>query len=99
MERVTPKEGRAAACLEISLQTAKLLKGQPGLLQSMIMQPSKDSDPLCSISVWESKANFQAFLKTEDFAALMKSDAYANMKDWMADYDGQMMKLADGWHP
>ena len=99
MERVTPVEGRFEDCLSITLDSAKLLYGQPGLLQSMVMRPQKKDGPICSISVWKSKGDFQAFMKTEVVAALLKSEAFANMKEWMDDYDGQMMDLADGWHP
>jgi len=99
VERITPKEGRAQDCLDISLRSADLLRGQGGLLQSIVMRPQKSGQAICSMSVWESKGHFAAFMKSEAFTALVASDDLKNIKLWMQDYDGQMMDLVDGWHP
>ena len=48
--------------------------------------------------MWEKKGDFQAFMKTDEFADLLKSDDMSNIKSWMSDYDMQMLNYVDGWH-
>ena len=97
-ERITPIEGRGEDVLAITRETAKLLQNQPGMIQSMVTRSEKKGGEICSFTVWKAKADFQAFMKTDKVAALLKSDDFKNIKSWMANYDMQMMNLVDGWH-
>ncbi len=98
VERITPIEGRAEDVLEITRKSAKLLHDQPGMIQSMVTRSEKKDGEICSFTVWRAKADFQAFMKTDEVAALLKSDDFGNIKSWMANYDMQMLELVDGWH-
>ncbi|NOY91357.1 MAG: hypothetical protein GXP55_09110 [Deltaproteobacteria bacterium] len=98
MERITPIEGREDDVLSITRKSAKLLQGQPGMIQSMVTQSEKKGGELCSVTVWQKKADFQSFMKTDAVAALLESEDFKNIKNWMSEYDMQMMNLVDGWH-
>lgn len=98
IERITPIDGRADDVLNISRKSAALLKNQPGLIQAMVTRSEKATGTVCSISVWGRKADFQAFMKTEAVAELLKSEDFQNIKAWMSDYDMEMTNLVDGWH-
>ncbi len=97
-ETITPVEGRAADVLDISRKSAAMLKGQPGLIQSMVTVSEKQGGEICTIAVWSSKADFQNFMKSEEVAALLKSEDMKNIKDWMGNYEMLMSNLVDGWH-
>lgn len=97
-ETITPNEGREEDVLSISLKSAKALNGQPGLLQSMVTRSEKRGGEICSTSVWESKDDFQNFMKTDIVAKMLKSDDMANIKKWMSDYKMLMSNLVTGWH-
>ncbi len=98
IERITPIEGRDDDVLAISRKSSKMLQGQPGMIQAMVAKSEKKGGEICSVTVWNSKADFQAFMKTDAFTDLVKSDDFKNIKAWMSNYDGQMMNLVDGWH-
>ncbi len=97
IERITPIEDRQDEVLAISRKSAGLLKNQPGLIQTMVTRSDKGGT-VCSISVWTRKADFQAFMKTDEVAELLKSEDFKNIKAWMSDYDMQMTSLVEGWH-
>jgi heme-degrading monooxygenase HmoA len=97
-ERLTPIEGRDEDVLSITRRSSKGLEAQPGVIQSMITRSEKKGREICSVSIWKSKSDFQAFMKSEVFAALLKSDDYKNITAWMTDYDSQMTEYVDGWH-
>jgi len=97
-EIITPKEGRVEDVLAISRKSVATLKSQPGLIQSMLTRSEKKDGEVSTISVWESKTDFQNFMKTDAFAELLKSDDMQNIKEWMSDYQMLMSDLVDGWH-
>jgi len=97
-ERIKPVEGRFDDVLSISCKSAKVLQEQPGLIQFMVTSTEKKGGEVCTVAVWKTKADFQAFMKTDAVAALMKSDDFANIKSWMSSYDAQMTDLVQGWH-
>lgn len=97
-ETITPIEGRSDDVLELSLKSAELLKGQQGMIQSMVTKSEKKGGEICSITVWSSKDDFQNFMKSDEIAALLKSDDMKNIKDWMSNYDMLMSDLVEGWH-
>ncbi len=97
-ETIIPNEGRTEEVLSITLKSAEALKDQPGLLQTTVTRSEKRGAEICSTSVWESKADFQNFMKTDEVAALLKSDDMANIKKWMSDYKMLMSDLVTGWH-
>lgn len=97
-ETITPKEGRADDVLAISLKSVDALKVQKGMIQSMVTKSEKSGGEICTISVWSSKTDFQNFMKTDEFSALLKSDDMENVKSWMSNYDMLMSELVEGWH-
>lgn len=97
-EIITPIEGHADDILSASLKSSELLKGQPGLIQSIVTKSEKAGNELCTITVWESKSAFQAFMKSDGVAALLKSDDMKDIKSWMSNYEMLMSDLVDGWH-
>lgn len=97
-EIITPIEGRDGDILEISKKTVALLKDVPGVIQTMLTKSEKSGGPVSTITVWQSKADFQNFLKSDATKALLKSDDMANVKAWMSDYTGLMSDYVDGWH-
>ena len=98
IERVTPIEGRADDVLALTRESNKILQGQPGLIQTLLTRPEKGDGAQCSVTIWKSKADFQNFMKTDAFAALLKSEEMGNIKKWMSDYEAQMLEYVDGWH-
>lgn len=98
-EQITPVEGRADDVLAVSLKSAELLRGQPGLIQYMVTKSEKSDGQICTTVVWTQKSDFQNFMKTDAVAALLKSDDMANIKTWMSDYEASMSSYVDGWHP
>ncbi len=98
VERITPIEGRTEDVLAISRKSAKLLHDQPGMIQTMLTRSEKEGGEICTFTVWKAKTDFQAFMKTDEVATLLKSDDFKNIKSWMANYDMQMMEFVDGWH-
>ena len=97
-ETIIPNDGRAEDVLAIILTSAEALKNQPGLLQTTITKSEKKGGEICSTSVWESKSDFQNFMKTDEVVELLKSDDMANIKEWMSDYKMLMSELVTGWH-
>jgi len=97
-ETIIPNEGREKDVLSIILGSAYALKNQPGLLQNTVTKSEKKGGEICSTSVWESKTDFQNFMKTDEVAELLKSDDMANIKEWMHDYKMLMSELVTGWH-
>ena len=97
-ETITPKEGRADDVLAITRKSAEALKGQPGMIQSMLTVSEKQGGEICTITVWSSKNDFQNFMKTDEVAAMLKSDDMKNIKEWMSNYEMLMSNLVDGWH-
>jgi len=75
------------------------MRGQPGLLQTLVTKSEKSGGEIVSIITWKNKAAFQAFMKTDIMAELLKSDDMANIKKWMQEYKMHMNQMVDGWHP
>jgi heme-degrading monooxygenase HmoA len=98
MEKITPIQGRADDVLAISIRSAESLKEQPGIMQSMVTKAAKKGGEIVSISVWASKSDFQNFMKSDQTAALLKSDDMRNIKAWMSDYENLMTDMVDIWH-
>jgi len=98
-EIITPVEGRTDDVLAVSLKSAELLRGQPGMIQYMVTKSEKSDGQICTTVVWAQKSDFQNFMKTDAVAALLKSDEMANIKTWMGDYEASMSSYVDGWHP
>lgn len=98
-ETITPVKGRSDDVLELSLKSAELLRGQPGLIQYMVTKSEKSDGKIFSTVVWSQKSDFQNFMKTDAVAALLKSDDMENIKTWMNDYEASMSSYVDGWHP
>jgi heme-degrading monooxygenase HmoA len=97
-EIITPIEGHADDILSASLKSTETMKGQPGLIQVLITKSEKANGELSTITVWESKNAFQDFLKSDEMAEVLKSDAMKDIKSWMSNYQGLMSDLVDGWH-
>ncbi len=97
-EIITPKEGHAEDVLAISKRSIEALKGQDGLIQVMLSASEKKAGEITTVTVWDSKTDFQNFMKSDATAALLKSDDMKNIKDWMSDYKMLMSNLVDGWH-
>ena len=97
-EIITPKDGRADDVLAISKRSAIALKNQPGLIQSMLTRSEKKGGEVTTTTVWNSKSDFQNFMKSDTVAELLKSDDMENIKEWMSDYQMTMSNLVDGWH-
>jgi len=97
-EIITPKEGHAEDVLAISKRSIEPVKGQPGLIQVMLSTSEKKAGEITTITVWESKDDFQNFMKTDAFAELLQSDDMKNIKGWMEDYQMLMSNLVEGWH-
>ncbi|MHA1127443.1 MAG: antibiotic biosynthesis monooxygenase family protein [Alphaproteobacteria bacterium] len=97
-ETITPKEGRSGDVLDIARRSAATLKGQPGMIQTMVTQSEKKGGEIVTTTVWGSKNDFQNFLKSDEVAALLKSDDMKNIKEWMGDYNMLMSNYVDGWH-
>lgn len=97
-ETITPKENRGDDILELAKRSAATLQGQPGMIQTMVTQSEKKSGEIVTITIWNSKDDFQNFMKTDEVAALLKSDDMANIKEWMSDYNMLMSNYVDGWH-
>lgn len=97
-ETIIPNEGREEDVLSITLSSSEALKNQPGLLQTTVTWSEKKGGEICSTSVWESKTDFQNFMKTDEVTELLKSDDMANIKEWMSEYKMLMSELVTGWH-
>ena len=97
IERITPIAGREDDVLNLARKSNVMLQKKPGMIQTMLTQSEKGGE-ICSVTVWEKKGDFQAFMKTDEFADLLKSDDMSNIKSWMSDYDMQMLNYVDGWH-
>ncbi|NOR62893.1 MAG: hypothetical protein GQ535_10425 [Rhodobacteraceae bacterium] len=97
-EIITPKEGHAEDVLAVSKRSMEPLKGQPGLIQVMLTTSEKKAGEISTVTVWESKADFQNFMKSDAVADLLKSDDMKNIKGWMDDYQMLMSNLVEGWH-
>ncbi len=97
-EIITPREGHTDDILSASLKSNEVVRRQPGLIQTMVTRSQKAGGDLCTITVWESKSAFQNFLKSDDMAEVLKSDAMKDIKSWMGNYEALMSDLVDGWH-
>ena len=98
-ETITVAQGHVDDVLEMTVKSAELLRGQPGLLQYMVTKSEKSGREICSTVVWENKLDFQNFVKSDAVAALLKSGDMANIKSWMSDYKSAMSHYVPGWHP
>ncbi|VAW16504.1 hypothetical protein MNBD_ALPHA12-765 [hydrothermal vent metagenome] len=97
-ETITPIAERADDVLSISLKSSEALAGQPGLIQSMVTRSEKKGGEICTTTIWKSKQDFQNFMKSDEVAALLKSDDMVNIKAWISEYKMLMSDLVAGWH-
>ena len=91
------KDGRMEDMMELTKESAKMIQGMPGLLQSQVLRPVKKG-PISNISTWKSQAEFQTFMQSDEMKELLKSDDLVNAKAWCDDIKVMMFSNEMGWH-
>lgn len=98
MEHDFPKEGKLDDVLKIAQDTSRILHKMPGLLMVQVLRPTAKTGPVTTMTIWESKDDFQALMKSPEFAKLLKSEAIANVQQWTSDIQHFQFDVVDGWH-
>lgn len=76
-----------------------LTQATPGLQQVICLEPPKETLPFVFISVWQSKADFQAFLQTPAMREFHSKDAVEAMfATAIADSSAEFYTVMDAWH-
>ena len=82
----------------ITRESFALTRETPGLLQVLCLEPPKAEKPFVFVSVWRSKADFQAFLKSPAMVEYHSSEAIKAMFETaMADATADFYTVLDAW--
>lgn len=74
-------EGKYAEMEAICRETLALSKAAPGVTQAICLEPPEPEKPFVFVSVWQSKDDFQAFLKSPPMQAFHSKTAVQQMFD------------------
>lgn len=98
IEYYFPKEGKEEAILEIAERSLNFIKNRPSVLMAYVLKAKSNKDPICNLTFYNTKENFNELLKTADFQDLLKSEDMANVQNWTTDIQVKMFSTYDGWH-
>jgi quinol monooxygenase YgiN len=90
--------GKYEEMKEITRESFALTRETPGLLQVLCLEPSAADKPFVFVSVWRSKADFQAFLKSPVMREYHRSQAIKAMFETaMAEASADFYAVMDAW--
>lgn len=98
IEMYYPKEGRLEDLMKITKASAKMIEDKPGMIQTQVLRPKSAKDPISSVTIWHSQAEFQTFMKSDEVKALLKSEDLRNVQDWSSEIKTMMFDQEAGWH-
>ena len=82
----------------ITRESFALTRETPGLLQVLCLEPPKAEHPFVFISVWRTKADFQAFMTSPAMVEYHSSQAIRTMFETaMADATAEFYTVMDAW--
>ena len=82
----------------ITRESFALTREAPGLLQVLCLEPSKVEKPFVFVSLWRTKADFQAFVKSPAMGEYHSSRAIQTMFETaMADATADFCTVMDAW--
>lgn len=91
-------EGKYAEMETICRETLALTKEAPGVTQAICLEPPKPEKPFVFVSIWESKDDFQAFLKSPPMQVFHSKTAVQQMFDTaMQDATADFYTVMDAW--
>ncbi|MCO5194347.1 MAG: antibiotic biosynthesis monooxygenase [Anaerolineae bacterium] len=82
----------------IARESFALTQDTPGLLQVLCLEPPKPDKPFVFVSIWQPKADFQAFLKTPAMREYHSQQAIKTMFETaIADSSADFYTIMDAW--
>jgi quinol monooxygenase YgiN len=91
-------EGKYAEMEAICRETLALTIAAPGVTQAICLEPPKPEKPFVFMSVWDSKDDFQAFLKSPPMQVFHSKTAVQQMFDTaMQDATADFYTVMDAW--
>lgn len=92
------KEGQYEQMAEICSQSVTLTQAASGIQQVICLSPPKPNKPFVFISIWQSKADFQAFLQTPAMREFHSKTAVQAMFDTaMEESTADFYNIMDVW--
>ena len=92
------QEGKYAEMQTICRETLAVTAAAPGVTQAICLEPPKPDKPFVFVSVWESKDDFQAFLKSPPMQVFHSKEAVQQMFDTaMQDATADFYTVMDAW--
>ena len=92
------KEGQYEQMAEICRQSFALTQAASGIRQVICLSPPKPDKPFVFVSIWQSEADFQAFLQTPAMREFHSKTAVQAMFDTaMADATADFYTIMDAW--
>jgi heme-degrading monooxygenase HmoA len=93
------QSGKYEEMKAINRESFSLTQETPGLLQVFCFEPPKPEKPFVFVSIWGSKTDFQAFLKTARMREFHSEQAIKRMFETaMADATAEFYTVMDAWH-
>ena len=91
-------EGKFAELEAICRETLALTKAAPGVTQVICLEPPKPQQPFVFVSIWQSKDDFQAFLKSPPMQVFHSKAAVQQMFDTaMQSATADFYTVMDAW--
>ncbi len=92
------QEGKYAEMEAICRETLALTKAAPGVTQAICLALPKPEKPFVFVSVWQSKADFQAFLNSPPMQVFHSKTAVQQMFDTaMQTATAEFYTVMDAW--
>lgn len=98
VELYQPIKGKTKEVLKIAQDSLALTVEIDGLIQSMVLKPDDRNGPVSNITIWKSRDDFNAFMKSDACKSLHSSDKMKNIKEWTSDIKAMKFDFVDGWH-
>ena len=91
-------QGQYESMKAATLESFALTREAAGLLEVICLEPPKTELPFVLISIWRSKADFQAFLKSPPMLEYHSQQAVKTMFETiLADATAEFYTTLDGW--
>ena len=98
IEKYTPKEGKMEKFIDSTKTVGTMLENIEGLLQYQVLKPTNENGAVVSTAVWQSKGDFDRFMKSDVIKELMTSDLGSNLQEMTKDASFDTYELVQGWH-